>query len=57
MTRKDIAISLAFAAFWAVFMIWWSSDQSLPNVIILSALSLAVGFGWTWFMKRFGYLT
>ena len=43
-TRKDVAISLAFAVFWSVFMIWWSGDRSLPYIIIMSVMGLAVGF-------------
>lgn len=56
MTRKDVAISLAFAAAWSVLTIWWSDDRSLAYIIILSIVGLAVGFGWTWAMKRFGYI-
>ena len=56
MTRIEVAISFAFAAFWAVFMIWSSTERSLANIIILSVMGLAVGFSWTWVMKRFGFM-
>ena len=56
MTAKQIAISIGFATFWAFSMIWWSSDRSIPNIVILSVLGIVVGFAWTWLMKRFGYI-
>lgn len=57
MTSKQIAMSVGFGLFWAAFMVWWSSDFSIAHIAILSVMGLLVGFAWTYFMKRFGYLT
>ena len=55
MIRKQVAISVAFAAFWAVFMIWWNNDYSVVNIIIFSVMGLILGFAWMWVMSRLGY--
>ena len=57
MTTKQICISLAFGVFWTAFMIWWSADYAIANIVIFSVMGLILGFAWTWFMKWMGYLT
>ena len=55
MTRMDIAIALGFAVFWSIFMIWWSQDYTIVNIVIFSVMGLLVRFAWVWVMKRWGY--
>jgi hypothetical protein len=55
MTTGQIGISLAFAVCWTAFMIWWSADYTVPNIVIFSVMGVLLGFLWTWFMKRCGY--
>jgi hypothetical protein len=54
---KTILISVCMGLFWAGFMAWWSADISPANIAIFGVMGLAFGFGWTWFMKRCGYIT
>ena len=56
MTAKQIAISLLFAVLMTVVTVWWSGDYSISNVLILSAIGGSIGFLWTSFMRRRGYL-
>ena len=55
MSRMDVVIALGFAVFWSVFMIWWSHDYTIVNIIIFSVMGLILGFAWVWVMKRWGY--
>jgi hypothetical protein len=54
---NNTLISIAMAAFWTTFMVWWSADFSAVNIIIFTGTGLAFGFLWTFFMRRWGYLT
>jgi hypothetical protein len=45
-------IALGFAVFWTVFMVWWSADYDIVNILILSVGGLIVGYTWVWAMGR-----
>jgi hypothetical protein len=55
MTTKQTGLSLAFGILWAMFMIWWSADYAVANVVIFAVMGVILGFLWTWFMKHFRY--
>ncbi|MFN3349379.1 hypothetical protein [Pseudorhodoplanes sp.] len=54
--RRIFAIAL-YAAFWTGFMIWWSGDTGIANIVILSICGVIVATVWAWAMQRFGYPT
>jgi hypothetical protein len=42
--------ALVFAALWTIFMVLWSGDYHIANVVILSVCGLIAGFAWAWAM-------
>jgi hypothetical protein len=44
--------AIGFAVIWSLWMVWWSADYSLPNILILSVTGLCVGYSWVWAMGR-----
>jgi len=44
--------AMGFAAFWTIFMIWWSGEYDIGNIVILSVCGLLVGYAWVWAMGR-----
>jgi xanthine/uracil permease len=49
--RRNLS-ALAFAVFWTVFMVWWSGDYGIANIVILAVCGLIVGAVWAWAMGR-----
>jgi membrane associated rhomboid family serine protease len=49
--RRNLS-ALAFAVFWTVFMVWWSGDYGITNIVILAVCGLIVGAVWAWAMGR-----
>ena len=49
--RRNLT-ALGFAAFWTAFMVWWSADTTVANVVILAVCGLLVGYFWVWAMVR-----
>jgi hypothetical protein len=52
---RQILATMLFAVFWTGFMIWWSGDTGIANVVILSVCGVMVAAAWAFAMKRFGY--
>ncbi len=50
--RRNLT-AIGFAVFWSIFMLWWSADYTIVNVVILSVCGLLVGYTWVWTM---GYI-
>jgi membrane associated rhomboid family serine protease len=42
--------ALIFAALWTVFMVLWSGDYGVANIVILAVGGLITGFAWAWAM-------
>jgi membrane associated rhomboid family serine protease len=42
--------ALVFAVLWTIFMVLWSGDYGVVNVVILSVGGLIAGFAWAWAM-------
>ena len=45
-------IALGFALFWSSFMVLWSGDTSVANIVILVVCGVLVGYFWVWAMVR-----
>jgi hypothetical protein len=45
-------IALGFAFFWIVFMVLWSGEYSVVNIVILTVCGLLAGYFWVWAMVR-----
>jgi NhaP-type Na+/H+ or K+/H+ antiporter len=50
--RRRHLIALGFALFWSTFMVLWSGDYGIVNIVILVACGLLVGYLWVWAMGR-----
>jgi NhaP-type Na+/H+ or K+/H+ antiporter len=44
--------ALGFALFWSVFMVVWSGDYGIANIVIFAVCGLLVGYFWVWAMLR-----
>ena len=52
--------SIAFALLWTVWMVWWSGEFAVANIVILTACGAMAGWLWflamRWYFRRTGLL-
>jgi formate hydrogenlyase subunit 3/multisubunit Na+/H+ antiporter MnhD subunit len=44
--------ALGFALFWSTFMVLWSGDYGIANIVILAVCGVLAGYFWVWAMVR-----
>jgi hypothetical protein len=52
MARLRLA-GISFAVLWTTFMIYWSGDYSIVNILIFTICGAGAGYLWYWLMGKY----